>query len=215
LGPSGEGRIPSQQPAGCQRYFSEIALLNRFTLFLWLAVGLSAGSICVQAMTVELDPANTRVEFTLSATMHTVHGTFMLKSGTIHFDPATGSASGLVVVDAASGSTGNAGRDHKMHREILESQRYPEITFTPTKVLGKFERQGESTVQLEGKFELHGSEHVMTLTIPLQVNGNQVSGRTHIVVPYVAWGLKNPSTLLLHVSDTVQLDIAAAGKLLP
>jgi hypothetical protein len=37
-------------------------------------------------------------------------------------------------VDATSGDTGNTGRDHKMHQEILESQRYPEIIFTPTRM---------------------------------------------------------------------------------
>jgi hypothetical protein len=35
----------------------------------------------------------------------------------------------------------------------------------------------------------------------------------HFVVPYVAWGLKNPSTLFLRVSDKVNIDINAAGRL--
>ena len=216
--------MPSRQPARCRRYQGEDAFMNRAKLFLWhwlpqgfllLALSLWAGTVCAQETTVELDPAKTRIEFALAATMHTVHGSFMLKSGTIHFNPSTGSASGLVVVDAASGNTGNGGRDRKMHREILASQRYPEITFTPTKFSGKFERQGDSTVQVEGRFGIHGSEHSMTLVIPIQVKGNLVSGHTHVVVPYVAWGLKNPSTIFLHVSDTVEVDITAAGQLLP
>lgn len=189
--------------------------MNRSTLCLWLAVALGTGPVRAQEMTVELDPAQTRIEFTLAATMHTVHGSFRLKHGTIHFDPSTGAASGVVVVDATSGHTDNNGRDRKMHREIIESQRYPEITFTPTKSSGKFERQGDSAVQVEGRFGIHGSEHSMTLIIPIQVKGNLVSGHTHVVVPYVAWGLKNPSTLFLHVSDTVEVDITAAGQLLP
>jgi polyisoprenoid-binding protein YceI len=67
-------------------------------------------------MTLELDPANTRIEFTSAATLHTVHGTFALKSGTIHVNPSNGAAGGPVVVDATSGDTGNTGRDHKMHQ---------------------------------------------------------------------------------------------------
>jgi hypothetical protein len=42
-----------------------------------------------------------------------VEGAFLLKRGAIHFDPATGKASGEVVFDAASGKTGNKSGDHK------------------------------------------------------------------------------------------------------
>jgi polyisoprenoid-binding protein YceI len=187
----------------------------------WLCIGLLftvapiAQTLRAQDMTLELDPANTRIEFTVEATLHTVHGTFALKTGTIHFNPSTGSASGLVVVDATSGDSGNQGRDHKMHREILESQGYPEITFTPNKLSGKVGLQGDSTVQVDGIFRLHGTDHPMTLTLPVQAQGNHLSARTQIVIPYVAWGLKNPSTLFLHVRDKVDIDVVAAGRVIP
>jgi len=179
---------------------------------LLLSLGVGGETLLAQEMTVELDPANTRIEFTLAATLHTVHGTFALKRGTIHFNPSTGSASGLVVVDAASGDTGNQGRDHKMHQEILESQRYSEITFTPGKMSGKVELPGDSNVQVDGIFRLHGTDHPMTLTLPVQGKGNSLSARTHITIPYIAWGLKNPSTFLLHVSDKVEVDVSAVGR---
>jgi polyisoprenoid-binding protein YceI len=165
-------------------------------------------------MTLELDPANTRIEFTLGATLHTVHGTFALKSGTIHFDPLTAAVSGLIVVDAETGNSDNKSRDRKMQQEVLESQRYPEITFTPAKILGRVELKGNSaSVQVEGVFRLHGSDHPMSVTLPVQMRGNTLSVRTHLVVPYVAWGLKNPSTFLLHVSDTVDIDVTAVGRM--
>jgi len=179
------------------------------------ALSLGAETLRAQDTTLELDPANTQIAFTLAATLHTVHGTFKLKGGTIHFNPATGSASGIVVVDATSGDTGNKGRDHKMHQEVLESQRYPEITFTPTKLSGKVELQGDSTVEVDGAFRLHGADHPITLILPVQTKGNTLSVRTHIVIPYVAWGLKNPSTFLLHVGDKVEVDVTAAAKVIP
>ena len=182
---------------------------------LLVAIGLCAKTLHAQEMTLELDPANTRIEFTVAATLHTVHGTFALKSGTVHFNPSTGSASGKVVVDSTSGNSGNTGRDHKMHQQILESERYPEITFTPTKFSGKVELQGDSTVQLDGIFRLHGTDHPLTLTVPVQMKGNKLSARTHIVVPYLAWGLKNPSTFILHVNDRVDIDITTAGRVQP
>jgi len=182
-------------------------------LFL-LALGVRAETLRAQEMTLELDPANTRIEFTLAATLHTVHGTFALKRGTIHFNPSTGSASGMVIVDATTGNSGNTGRDRKMHQEILESQRYPEIIFTPTRLSGKVELSGDSSVQLDGIFQLHGTDHPMTLTLPVQAQGTTLRARTHMVIPYIAWGLKNPNTFLLHVSDKVEVDITAVGRLL-
>jgi len=182
---------------------------------LLLALVPCAKTLRAQEMALELDPAKTRIAFTLAATLHTVHGTFALKSGTIHFNPSTGSASGVVVVDAASGDTQNKSRDHKMHQEILNSPRYPEITFIPTKLSGKVELQGDSSVQVDGIFKLHGTDHPMTLTLQVQAQENSLTARTHIVIPYVAWGLRNPSTFLLHVSDTVEIDITAVGQALP
>jgi hypothetical protein len=58
------------------------------------AVGLHAETLRAQEMTLELDPANTRIEFPLAATLHAVHGTFALTSGTIHFNPCNGPAGG-------------------------------------------------------------------------------------------------------------------------
>ena len=162
---------------------------------------------------VQLDPAKTTVRFTLHDVLHTVHGTFQLKSGVIHFDPSTGGASGNVIIDATSGESGNQSRDKKMHKNILQSQQYPTIEFSPKQLMGQVALQGSSQVQLKGIFQLHGSQHDLTLTLPVQVSGDQLSATTHFDVPYEAWGLKNPSTLFLRVSNTVQIDITAVGSL--
>jgi polyisoprenoid-binding protein YceI len=172
-------------------------------------------ALLAQEMTVELDPANTRIEFTVPATLHSVHGTFALKSGTVHFDSSTGLANGLIVVDATSGDSGNQGRDHKMHQEVLESQRYPEITFTPARISGKLDLEGNSSLQFDGTLGLHGTDHSISMALPVQVRGQILSARIHIIIPYVAWGLKNPSTFILHVNEKVDVDITAVGRLQP
>jgi|SRR5271169_1826498 len=166
-----------------------------------------------QEATLHLDPEKTTLSFTLEAALHTVHGTFRLKNGAIKFNPATGAASGAVVVDAASGETGNQRRDRNMHRDVLMSERYPEITFTPTRIIGNVQPQGESSVQVEGVLRLQGSDHPITLPLKVQASEGELRATTQFTVPYVAWGLKNPSTFLLHVADKVELSIAASGKL--
>jgi polyisoprenoid-binding protein YceI len=166
-----------------------------------------------QDTTVEFDLAGTKIEFTLGASFHTVHGTFQLKSGTIHFNPATGAASGIVIADATSADTGNKSRDRKMHAEVLESRQYPEVTFSPTRISGSVALPGDSTIQVEGIFRLHGNDHPIELTVPVQISGGAVTARTRFTVPYVAWGLRNPSNLFLHVSDKVEVEVSTTGRI--
>ena len=191
--------------------------LRRFAFQILLAAllvgSLAASDTAGQDLAVQLDPEQTKIAFTLGDVLHTVHGTFRLKSGTIQFNPTTGAANGLVVVDVTSGDTGNNSRDRKMHKEILESTKYPDATFTPNKVSGQFNPQGASTMEVSGIFRLHGGDHPVTLTFPVQVNGNTMTMTTHMVIPYVKWGLKNPSTFILRVSDKLDLDIKATGHM--
>ena len=172
-------------------------------------------SLPAQQLQLTLDPARTTIDWTLGATLHTVHGTFKLKSGSVLFDPNTGNASGEIVVDATSGQTDNQSRDNKMHNEVLESKHYPQITFLPQHVAGKFDEKGASNLQVQGVFRIHGADHDMTLAMAVQANGSDVTATSDFNIPYQAWGIKNPSTLFLKVDNYVQIKIAAAGKLTP
>lgn len=178
---------------------------------LWLC---AVASDAQQAV-FELDPAKTVVQFTLGDVIHTVHGTFKAKSGKVMFDPSTGDANGEFVIDTATGDTGNQTRDRKMHKEILESDKYPEASFTPTKVMGSVTAAGESAVQVQGVFRLHGADHPMTLNVPLKAKDGVVVAKLHFVIPYVDWGLKDPSNFILRVSKQVEIDITAPGRYLP
>lgn len=166
-----------------------------------------------QEIAVQLDPAQSKIEFTLGSTLHTVEGTFQLKSGSIRYDPSTGKMGGSIVVDATSGESGNAGRDRKMHREILESGKYPEIVLAPIRGDGTFNPKGPSQLQVSGRFSLHGQDHEITLPIEIQPAGRQITLSTHLTIPYIKWGLKNPSTFILRASDKVEIEIHAVGQL--
>jgi len=165
-----------------------------------------------QEVAAQLDPAQTKIEFKLGSTLHTVEGTFKLKSGAIRFDPSTGKMRGSIIVDATSGESGNGGRDRRMHHEILESGKYPEIVFTPIEAKGAFNPKGPSKLEVSGQIRLHGEDHDMTLPIDIQPAGPQLQMTMHITIPYIKWGLKNPSTFILRASDKVEIDIHAVGR---
>jgi polyisoprenoid-binding protein YceI len=167
--------------------------------------------VAAQQTQIRFDPAKTRIEWTLGDVLHTVQGTFQLKSGSILFDPQTGEASGQMVVDATSGNSGNKTRDSKMNKEILESSRYPEIIFSPSHVSGYVAGQESSTVQVAGTFMIHGGSHELTLTLPISVKSSSIEAHTSFPVPYVAWGMKDPSTLFLKVDKEVQVRISTVG----
>lgn len=163
--------------------------------------------------TVELDPARTTIGFTLGDVLHTVHGTFKLKRGAITFDSSSGKASGEIVVDVASGNSGSGTRDKRMHREILESARYPEAVFAADRVSGELAPRGASELDVHGAFQIHGVSHEMTLHFRADVNGSEVASSTGFTIPYVQWGMKNPSNFLLRVNDKVEINIQAGGRL--
>ncbi len=187
-------------------------LLSWFTALLVVAVS----PVRAQQMAVTVDPAATQINFTLGATMHTVHGIFKLKSGQLQWDAATGHASGAIVIDATSGNTDNSGRDKNMHNQVLESAKFPEIVFTPSQIKGRLAREGNSQLEISGVIKLHGQDHDTTLNLAVQPGPNgTLQATTQFSVPFKTWGLHDPSTFLLHVADTVNLEIHATARINP
>jgi polyisoprenoid-binding protein YceI len=162
-------------------------------------------------ITLQFDPAQCGTEITLSSTLHTVEGTFSFKRGTIHYEPVSGKASGEIVFDAMSGKTGNGSRDRRMHREIMESSRFAEITFHPDHADGVLASSGKSALKIHGRFGIRGVEHEVTLPVEFTLAGNAWTATSSFQVPYVEWGMKDPSMLFLRVSKTVEVKFRAAG----
>ena len=59
---------------------------------------------------------------------------------------------------------------------------------------------------------LHGQQHPMAMEVPLTIAGDTASADISFEVPYVRWGLKNPSTLFLRVSDKVEINVHMVGR---
>jgi polyisoprenoid-binding protein YceI len=158
-----------------------------------------------------LDPAKSAVHFTLGAVLHTVHGTFRVKSGNVRFDPASGQASGQIAVDVKSAKTGDNARDRQMHESVLESERFPEAIFSLDRVTGRLASSGESALEVHGSLHLHGGEHALTIPVRVKIENGLVTATAKFVVPYVAWGMKDPSNLVLRVDKTVEVEVTLAG----
>ncbi len=184
------------------------------TACIMAVVGFAATSFA-QELAFELDPAQSHVDFILADVVHTVHGDFHLKNGFLRFDAQNGGASGQLTVDATTGESGSKGRDRKMHQQVLESAKFPDITFQPQHVVGKIADAGASQMEIQGLMTMHGQTHAMTATGPVQINGEHVSADLRFVVPYQQWGMKNPSMLFLRVSDKVEITVHAVGRLMP
>jgi polyisoprenoid-binding protein YceI len=175
---------------------------------------LAAAEVAAAAeMVLHLDPEATRVSFDLPATGHDVHGDVGGASGDLRFDPATGLASGEVVVVLGAAVTGSNSRDKTMHQEVLESVAFPTATLTAQAIEGPLAVPGDSTVTLVGTLKLHGADHPVRLPAKLHVEGEKLSGTATLEVPFKAWGMKDPSILFLRVADQVHVGLTIAGSL--
>lgn len=159
-----------------------------------------------------LDRSGSAVTFTLDATGHTVRGTLALKDGTVEFDPAGGPASGRIVIDATAAATGSSGRDKTMHKEVLESEKYPEFVFLPERLDGAVARDGQSQAVLVGRLEIHGVVKPVSLPASITVVGDRVEATASLTIPFVAWGMHDPSVLFLRVAKEVVVDLAIKGR---
>lgn len=157
--------------------------------------------------TYTFEPANTAVEYSVDSTLHTVHGTFALKRGTLRVDAEGGRAEGELVVDAASGSSGSGARDKRMAREILETTKYPEIVFQPDRLEGKLAAEGKSEVKLHGVLAIHGAQHEIVADVMAQAVPGGYDATARFAVPYIEWGMKNPSNFLLKVDKVVNITV--------
>jgi polyisoprenoid-binding protein YceI len=166
-----------------------------------------------EPLVLTLDPDATTITFVLGATMHKVHGAFRLQRGEVSYDPATGEASGELVADARSGDSENRKRDRDMHRKVLESESYPTIVLRPERVDGELPATGTAAMTVVDSMQLHGGAHHVDIPVEVTVDGDAVRLTAEFEVPYVEWGLKDPSKLLLRVAKQVTVSVEARGTL--
>src|SRR6202789_3506699 len=158
-------------------------------------------------------PDASEVKMTLKTTHELVNGAFHIQSGSVEFDRSAATMSGSVVVLAGSGKTGNGSRDKKMNKEILQVEQHATVSFEPKSYAGVIAPSGDSSIQLTGVFTLLGTPHEITIPILVHLEGTTATAKAHFVVPYIQWGLKDPSFLFWKADKDVAIDLFLTGRL--
>ena len=177
-----------------------------------LAVILAPAALA-QRQTFVVNPDASEVKMTLKTTHELVNGTFHIQSGSIEFDRSTPKMSGSVVVIAGSSKTGNDSRDKKMNKEILQVEQHATVSFEPNAYTGAIVSSGDSTIQVNGIFTLLGTPHEITVPMLIHLDGTAASVKAHFAVPYIQWGLKDPSFMFWKADKDVAIDLSLAGRL--
>ena len=172
-----------------------------------------APTALAQHQTFAVNPDASEVKMTLKTTHEIVNGAFHIQSGSVEFDRGNLKMSGSVVVLAGSGKTGNGSRDKKMNKEILQVEQHATVSFEPKSYAGFIAPSGDSTIQVTGIFTLLGTPHEITIPILVHLEGTTATAKAHLVVPYIQWGLKDPSFLFWKADKDVALDLFLTGRL--
>jgi hypothetical protein len=169
-------------------------------------------AVLAQHQTFVANPDASEIKMTLNTTHEVVNGTFRIQSGSIEFDRGAPKMSGSAAVLAGSGKTGNDSRDKKMNKDILKVDQYTTVSFAPKTYTGTIAPSGDSTIQVSGLFTLLGNPHDLTIPMQIHMDGSKATARAHFVVPYVQWGLKNPSFMFWKAENDVAIDLNLVGR---
>ena len=175
-------------------------------------VVLLAPAALAQHQTFAINSGASEVKIKLNTTHEVVNGTFHVLSGSINFDRTTSHISGIVIVAADSGKTGNDTRDKKMNKDILKVDQFAAVSFEPKTYTGTIAASGDSTIRVSGVFTLLGNPHDLTIPMQIHLDGSKATARAQFVVPYVQWGLKNPSFMFWKAENDVAIDLNLVGQ---
>jgi hypothetical protein len=184
--------------------------MKSFAVFT-LAVTLAPAALA-QHQTFAVNPDASEVKMKLNTTHQVVNGTFHIQSVSINFDRTASHISGIVIVAAGSGKTGNDSRDKKMTKDILKVDQFATVSFAPKAYNGTIAASGDSTIQVSGVFSLLGTTHDLTIPMQIHIDGSKATAKWQFIVPYVQWGLKNPSFMFWKADSDVAIDLNLVGQ---
>ena len=103
--------------------------------------------------------------------------------------------------------------DKKMDKDILQVEKYAAVSFEPKSYNGNIALSGDSTIQVTGVFTLLGSPHDITIPMQVHVDSSKATAKAQFVIPYIQWGLKDPSFMIWKADKDVTISLSLAGSL--
>jgi hypothetical protein len=151
---------------------------------------------------LQLEPERTTIHFVLGSVLLTVHGTFRLKHGALRLDPACGRLTGEIV---GNGESGSGTRNRKIQREVLESDRYPDIIFRPDSVEGAVAAGSRNLQHSRNGARTHGSGQSGDAAGGLECDRS-------LAIPHVKWGAEKSQHIVPSVvSESVEIVLGIGG----
>jgi polyisoprenoid-binding protein YceI len=131
----------------------------------------------------------------------------------VRVDPQSGKMDGSIVVDAATGDSGHSVRDARMNNSVLEVDRYPDISFVPQQAVGHGSPDEKLPIAVHGIMTLHGGRHPFTIPVTAERAADLVTLHCSFAIPYVDWGLEDPSIIFFKVEKHVDIEVSAVAHL--
>jgi polyisoprenoid-binding protein YceI len=173
----------------------------------------SSGAILAQIVSSESE-AHFVIDEVLNNAPKTVIGTTDQVAGEISVDPSDPSKTqvGVIQVNARTLTTDSDFRNRAIKNQILSTDQYEFVTFTPTAISGLPESGavGQSyTFQITGDLQIRDVTKQVTFDVTATpVSETRLEGSAQTTINYADWGITIPQVRqVASVSDEVRLEI--------
>ena len=68
-------------------------------------------------------------------------------------------------------------------------------------------------IQVTGVLTLLGTPHEIAILMQIHIEGSSCTAKGHFEIPYVQWGLKDPSFMVWKAEKVVDIDLTLVGGL--
>jgi hypothetical protein len=169
-----------------------------------------------------INPQKSSLTFTIHRPGETIEGAVGAYAGELVFEPSDLSRGGSVAlhVAAASLTTGNRVRDHKMRNAHLEVERYPEVVFRSTSIRVGADRGGDVPAALapcvpsgggrrralvDGVLSLHGVDRSLMVPAAIRYDNGVLTAEGCVNLTYSDYRIPIPRFLWLVMEDDIQV----------
>ena len=167
----------------------------------------------------EIDPSGSQASFTIDEVLRgspkTVVGTTNQVAGQIAFDSSDPSSAqvGTILIDARTLTTDDTSRNRVLNNQILSTDQYEYISFTPSASTGLPETVvvGQPfTFQMSGDLTIRGTTRPATFDVTVTPGADgTLSGSATTTIQYSDWGINIPSVpFVAGVGNQVTLQLS-------